>query len=98
MYMTVIIYKLFSEKCPASCYVGSTECSLKFRWKKHKDKSVEAPNRRIYKKIHESGGWQGWQIVPLETFETDNRRTRLAREQFWMDEINPDMNSVRCLG
>jgi hypothetical protein len=96
--MTVFIYRLFSEKCPNSCYVGSTERTLKYRLRKHKDKSYEAPNRRIYKKVFESGGWFDWEIEVLETIETDNRLTRLAREQFWMDEIKPDMNSIRCLG
>ena len=96
--MTVIIYRLFSEKCPDSCYVGSTASSLKDRLRKHKDKAYEAPNRRIYKKVFEIGGWREWQIEPLETIETDNRLTRLSREQFWMDEIKPDMNSIRCLG
>ena len=96
--MTIFIYKLFNENCPDTCYVGSTQRSLRYRLKKHKDKSYEAPNRRIYKKVFQSGGWKDWTMIILETIQTDNRITRLTREQFWMDEIEPNMNSIRCLG
>lgn len=96
--MTVFIYKLFSENCPNTCYVGSTERTLQYRLKKHKDKSYEAPNRRVYKKVFQSGGWANWKMEILETLETTNRTTRLTREQFWMDELEPNMNSIRCVG
>lgn len=96
--MVVYIYKLYNQVSPDNCYVGSTARSIQYRLRKHKDKSYEAPNRRIYKKVFQSGGWKDWSMVILETIDTDNRTTRLTREQFWMDELEPNMNSIRCLG
>ena len=95
--MTTTIYKLCSDSC-ASFYIGSTERDLKYRLAKHKNKAHEAPKRRIYKTILANGGFKQWRMEVLETIETENRLTRLTREQFWIDEMNPDMNSCRCLG
>lgn len=95
--MPSYIYKLYSETCN-SFYIGSTTCELKYRLQKHKNKSHEAPNRRIYKTILSSGGFKEWKMCLLETIEDDNKLTRLSREQFWIDELKPELNSVRCLG
>jgi hypothetical protein len=78
--------------------VGSTERELKHRFSKHRNKSHEAPNRRIYKAIIESGGFDVWKMELLESIETDNMLTRRTREQYWIDELQPELNSVRVLG
>jgi len=96
-YMTTTIYKLCSDECP-SFYIGSTARDLKHRLSKHKNKSHESPGRRIYKTILSNGGFSKWYMITLETIETDNRLTRKTREQHWIDEMNPDMNSIRVLG
>jgi hypothetical protein len=77
--------------------VGSTGKDLKDRFSKHRNKSHEAPNRKLYKYILENGGFNEWQMEVLETFECDSRLARATREQFWIDEMNPELNSVRCL-
>jgi hypothetical protein len=78
--------------------VGSTERELKQRFSKHRNKSHAAPNRRIYKAIIESGGFDVWKMELLESIETDNMLTRRTREQYWIDELQPELNSVRVLG
>lgn len=95
--MTTTIYKLCSDGCE-SFYIGSTARDLKYRLAKHKNKSHEAPNRRIYKTILANGGFKQWRMETLETIDTDNPLTRRTREQFWIDEMKPDMNSILVLG
>lgn len=95
--MTVLIYKLSNPIC-SKFYVGSTACDLKQRLSKHQNKSHEAPNRRLYKYINENGGFKQWNMTLLETIESDCRLTRNKTEQFWIDELNAELNSVRCLG
>jgi hypothetical protein len=95
--MTVRIYMLSSPLCE-HFYVGSTVASLKQRLTKHRNKSHEAPLRKIYKTIAEHGGFTNWEMSLLETVETDSNLTRFTREQFWIDELNPVLNSVRARG
>lgn len=94
--MSAIIYRLCSDVSP-EFYVGSTCRNLKQRLSKHKNKSWEAPNRKLYKHILENGGFTQWRMETLETLETDNRLTRFNREQFWIDELKPQLNSVRVV-
>lgn len=94
--MTVLIYKLHNPVCP-KFYVGSTMCKLNQRLSKHKNKAHEAPNRKLYKYILESGGFKDWEMLLLETIETDCRLTRNCYEQFWIDNLGSELNSVRCL-
>ncbi len=86
-----LIYKLFSNSCD-SFYVGSTNRSLKYRFYKHKNKSYEAPNRKVYKHILESGGFKEWNMELIEAIDTTDDFVRRQREQFWIDELKPDLN------
>ena len=95
--MSTIIYRLCSDASP-DFYIGSTCRNLKQRLAKHKNKSWEAPNRKLYKHILENGGFTEWRMETLEIIETDNRLTRNSREQFWIDELKPELNSIRVLG
>lgn len=91
-----IIYRLFSESCN-SFYVGSTTKTLKQRLTKHKQKSYEAPNRKVYKCILSSGGFKEWQMEALEEFVTDSAIERRTREQFYIDKLKPDLNTVLAI-
>lgn len=91
-----IIYKLFSKSCD-SFYIGSTTKSLKFRLSKHIQKSREAPNRKVYKCIHETGGFKQWEIEALEVFDTDNAIERRTREQHYINELKPNLNSILAI-
>lgn len=87
----VLIYKLFSKSCD-SFYIGSTARSLKYRLYKHKNKSYEAPERRVYKVIMETGGFKEWNMELIEAIDTTDDFVRRQREQFWIDELKPDLN------
>ena len=88
------IYRLFSNTC-SSFYVGSTERTLEKRFSKHKNKAHETPKRKVYKVILENGGFKEWKMEPLEVIEGGDTMTRRMREQHWIDQLNPDLNS--CL-
>ena len=94
--MKIQIYRLFSENSP-NFYVGSTANDLKNRFAKHRNKSHEAPNRKVYKHILENGGFNKWSIESLEEFDCNDRITRMEREQHYIDLLKPELNSVRCL-
>lgn len=87
-----IIYRLFSKSCD-SFYVGSTTKTMKQRLVKHRSKSHEAPNRKIYKCILGNGGFKEWRMETLEEFQTDSAIERRIREQFYIDKLKPDLNS-----
>jgi hypothetical protein len=93
-----IVYKLFSNNCD-SFYIGSTNRSLKYRLYKHRNKSYEAPHRTVYKCILETGGFKQWTMEALEIVDTTDGIVRRQREQFWINELKPDLNErVAYLG
>lgn len=94
--MTILIYRLFSNNSD-KFYVGSTSRNLKQRLSKHRNKSHEAPRRKLYKHILENGGFTEWHMEVLETCEAESPIARAQREQFWIDEMKPELNSIRCL-
>lgn len=91
-----IIYRLFSKSCD-SFYVGSTTKTLKQRLGKHVHKSHEAPNRKVYKCILGSGGFKGWEMEALEEIVTDSAIERRTREQYYIDKLKPDLNSILAI-
>jgi len=91
-----IIYRLFSKSCD-SFYVGSTTKTMKQRLVKHRSKSIEAPNRKVYKCILGSGGFKDWQMEALEEFHTDCAIERRTREQFYIDKLKPDLNTLLAI-
>jgi len=91
-----IIYRLFSESCN-SFYVGSTTKTLRQRLVKHRSKSHEAPNRKVYKCILGSGGFNEWKMEVLEEVETECGVVRRTREQFYIDKLKPDLNSILAI-
>jgi hypothetical protein len=87
----VLIYKLFSNSCD-SFYIGSTARTLKYRLAKHRNKSYEAPERKVYKVINDTGGFGEWNMELIETIDSTDDVVRRQREQFWIDELKPDLN------
>lgn len=91
--MAVVIYRLFSPICE-KFYVGSTSKDVNERLSKHRNKSHEVPNRKVYKYITESGGFTNWEMEIIEIVDED---VRAMREQYWIDTLGAELNSIRCL-
>jgi hypothetical protein len=44
-----------------------------------------------------SGGFKEWRMEALEEFQTDSAIERRMREQFYIDKLKPDLNSVLAI-
>ncbi len=98
MATTYIMYKI---KCGddniEGCYIGSTK---DFKGRKHSHKSHcnnendKKYNLRVYKFIRENGGWNEFEMKPIEEFLCDTKLQATIREQYWINFYNSDLNSI----
>lgn len=86
------IYKLTDG---VRTYVGSTtEKTLAHRKAQHVSKSKQYPDRKLYKYMAEVG-WDSMFMVLLEEFACETKDQLRAREQFWADQLQADLNAYR---
>ena len=82
-------------------YVGSTSNFAK-RKQQHKQSCLhdtsKAHNFKIYQTIRESGGWDAWKMVEIESRLVKNKRDAEKIEQEWIEKFNADMNSHKAFG
>jgi hypothetical protein len=77
-------------------YVGSTKC-FKNRKHQHKQKSVKnICERKLYKIINENGGWDNFEMKPLEILDCLTKTHARIREQYWIDEKNAKLNTNKA--
>ena len=87
-YSKTVIYKITFNNEPV--YVGST---TNFTKRKHTHKSNSLTKTLpLYKTIRENGGFDKFQIVPIEEFECNNKIQAVIREQKYIDELKPNLN------
>lgn len=94
-----IIYKIWNED---DFYVGSTT-DLASRKKRHKyncnNENVKEYNFKIYQTIREKGGWNAWQMTPLEEYkECKSLIEARIREEEWRVKLNANLNMKKCFG
>jgi len=88
-----IIYKI-SCKNPEILftYIGSTIC-FKIRKANHKRNSYdETKTITLYKTIRENGGWDNWEINPIEIFPCECKTALNIREQYWIGQEAKPLN------
>ena len=92
---TVIYHFVCKDTNVKSEYVGSTTNFNKRKNHHKNDCCYETSNHhlKIYQTIRENGGWDNWDMVPLEEFSCENKTQQVIREQYWFDRLKPDMNS-----
>lgn len=76
-------------------YIGSTSKSLKYRLQKHKNKSHEYPNRKLYASCN-FVGWNNISIIELDTSFTHLHNARQIEQNF-IDLHNPSLNISRAI-
>jgi hypothetical protein len=80
-------------------YVGSTKNFIK-RKSNHKkdynDINRKASNRKIYEYIRANGGWDEFEIIPLEECECDSKIQARIREQFFINQIENKLNMKKA--
>ena len=95
-----IIYKIVPlNECLNFCYIGSST-DLNLRINNHSSAcsniNSAAYNRHLYKTIRENGGWSNWKLIQLEKYPCSNDIEARQREQFYIKELNANLNSIRA--
>lgn len=91
-----IIYKLSCKNETITyTYIGHTKC---FTTRKSAHKSdcckEHKPNYNfpLYKYIRENGGWDNWQMTPIEKINCDLMSAKI-REQYWIEQQQNRLNT-----
>jgi hypothetical protein len=92
-----IIYKIWKDD---DFYVGSTT-DFASRKSRHKHNSNNEKshnyNFKLYQIIREKGGWNEWQMTPLEEYvECQNKTQARIREEKWRIELNASLNTIKA--
>jgi hypothetical protein len=95
-----IIYKIScKDENVTYCYIGSTK---NFRVRKSNHKAYcnsdcsKKHNLKVYQEIRANGGWDNWEMKPIEEFECENTLQCRIREQQLIDIENTKLNSSRA--
>ena len=96
-YSKTVIYKI-THKDPNNCfiYIGQTTNFIK-RKNAHKSASKNENNKlhlsKLYKTINENGGWDMFEILPIEQFPCKNSLEATIRERYWFDFHQANLNT-----
>jgi hypothetical protein len=99
-YSKTIIYKICCyDRDITECYIGQTS-NFKNRKNAHKKVCNNVKSKRhndyLYKFIRDNGGWDNWDMVPIEEYPCSNSVQSRIREQHWKDTLNAELNINRC--
>ena len=91
-----IIYKICCDDLPDYNYVGSTK-AFRQRKKNHKERSLTEKSK-LYVTIRENGGWDKWNMQPLEECDEsiDTFIKAKIREEEWRVKLNANLNMNVC--
>ena len=99
--MKFIIYEIRClDNTKNECYIGSTK---NFQQRKHDHKTLSHTNcenlktkRRLYIYIKSHGGWENFEMIPVEEYECDSLLQAKIREQYWIETKNSQLNVLRA--
>ena len=99
-YSKIIIYKLCCNDTNISqCYVGQTT-NFKNRKNAHKKVCNNINGKRydtyLYQFIRDNGGWNNWDMIPIEIYPCENSIQSKIREQYWKDNLKAELNINKC--
>jgi len=99
-YSKTIIYKIICrEPTILDCYVGHTTNFVKRKYHHQSDCNTITQknyNNFIYRFIRENGGWKNWNMILIEEVECKNFNEACKKEQYWIDELKPLLNTRRA--
>jgi hypothetical protein len=96
-YSKTVMYKIVCKDLSITdLYVGSTTSFTK-RKTAHKYSSSH-PNKsnyhyKIYETIRNNGGWNNWEMLEIEKFPCNDGNESRTRERYWVEELQPKMNT-----
>ena len=88
--MLVRIYYLTHPNIP-EIYIGSTRTSLSHRIGSHRASAKAGGTSLIYQTMRDSDPDQ-WDLILIEEVEVEELSQQKQIEQFWMDQIQPELN------
>ena len=99
-YQKTIIYHFFcKDKNITDTYVGHTT-NFTERKASHKrtccNETNKDYNRKLYQIMRENGGWENWNMIPLEEYPCENITQAIIKEQEWLEKLEAKLNDVRA--
>jgi len=82
------------------CYIGHTTNFTKRKYSHKKSCNNEKSrqhNLKVYQTIRDNGGWDSFKMIFVEKFACNNEREASAREQYWIDILKPNMNTINAV-
>ena len=80
-------------------YVGSTK-DFKNRKYQHKtvcnNKNLKGYNLQIYQFIRENGGWENFNMNPVEILDCETKTHARIREQYWIEQKKANLNKFKA--
>ena len=90
------IYKLVNT-VDDRIYIGSSASELSKRLHWHKSTARKYTERKVYKELN-TIGWENVRIIQIEAFRCENKNELIAREQYHMDLLKPNLNKIASSG
>jgi hypothetical protein len=96
-----IMYKIVPKNNNLQyCYIGHTS-NFNIRKNTHYRNTINQNDKKHYhlkhyQTIRENGGWEQWEMVPIETYQCKTKLEARIREQELIDEYGANLNSLRA--
>ncbi len=90
------IYKLVNT-VDDKIYIGSTCTPLAKRFYQHKKAACKYSTRKVYEALN-TIGWDNCRIVLIEEYSCANKNELIAKEQYYIDLLNPTLNKHAASG
>jgi hypothetical protein len=98
-YSKTIIYQIKCLDDVDFVYVGHTT-NFKSRKSDHKKVAnsldYKESHYKIYQTIRDNGGWENWEMIPLEEFACNSSTEARIKEQEWIDKLQTNMNTRKA--
>jgi group I intron endonuclease len=88
------IYKIVND-IDDEIYIGSTVCELYKRYHQHSSGGSRNNGMRVVQKIRECGK-SHFRIILLENYPCNSKDELKAREQFYIEQLKPALNTNRA--
>jgi hypothetical protein len=90
-YKNTVMYMIRPKYNNFYMYVGHTVDKDR-RLKEHM-RATLSDNKKLYKTIRETGGWEQWEMIEISTYTCNCREDALKIEQEWCEKLRPNLNS-----
>lgn len=91
-YKNTIIYMIRPKHNNFYMYIGHT--TDKDRRLKEHIRATENDNKKLYKTIRDTGGWEHWEMIVISNYVCSCKEDALKIEQEWCEKLRPNLNSV----